>query len=146
MASQSYALRGRPSRACIPRSVASAASTSHHTCLRGAVVVHLPLRSAVAPPQPLPPHRRAHLKGSLPRVAQGDAVALVPPGIHRCGRCHLAVVRTSWGHRRVLALGIRCRNCSHLADVRAGLRDPPPRACPPDPPSRACPLCKCNQP
>jgi hypothetical protein len=35
--------------------------------LRGVVVAHVPPRSAVAPPQPLPPHRRAHLKGSLPR-------------------------------------------------------------------------------
>jgi hypothetical protein len=46
----------------------------------------------------------------------------------------------------VRALGIRCRNRSHLAVVRAsggpspraGLRDLPSRACPPDPPLRAC--------
>jgi hypothetical protein len=113
-----------------------------HARLRGAVVAHVPPRSTVAPPQPLPPHRRAHLRESLPRAPHGDAVALVPPEIHRHGRCHLTVVRTSWGRRRVLGLGIRCRNRSHLAVVhtsggpssRAGLRDPPPRACPPDPP------------
>jgi hypothetical protein len=71
------------------------------------------------PSQPLPPHRRAHLKGSLPRASQGDAVALVPPGIHCHVRCHLVVVRTSWNRRRVRALGIRCRSRSHLVVVRA---------------------------
>jgi hypothetical protein len=48
---------------------------------------HIPPRSVVAQPQPLPPHRRAHLKGSLPRAPQGDIATLVPPGIHR--RAHL---------------------------------------------------------
>jgi hypothetical protein len=93
-----------------------------HARLRSVVVAHIPLRS-VAPPQSLPRHRRAHLKGSLPRAPQGDAVALEPHGIRRRGRCHIAVVRTSWDRRRVCALGIRCRSCSHLAAVRAsGIR------------------------
>jgi hypothetical protein len=47
------------------------------------------------------------LKGSLPRAPQGDAVALEPHRIRRRGRCHIAVVRTSWGHRRVRAIEIR---------------------------------------
>jgi hypothetical protein len=47
-----------------------------------------------------------------------DAVALEPHGIRRRGRCHIAVVRTSWGRRRVHTLGIRCRRRSHLAVVR----------------------------
>jgi hypothetical protein len=89
--------------------------------------------------QPLPPRRHARLRGVV--------VALVPPGIRRRGRCHIVVVRNSWGRRRVRALGIRCRSRSHLAAARAsggqspraGLKNPPPRACPPDPPSRACP-------
>jgi hypothetical protein len=94
-----------------------------HACLRGVVVAHMPLRSTVAPPQPLPRHRRAHLKGSLPHAPQGDAVALEPHEIRRRDRCHIAVVRTSWGRRRVRALGIRCRSRSHLAAVRAsGIR------------------------
>jgi hypothetical protein len=115
-----------------------------HACLRGVVVAHMPARSVAVPPQPLPRHRRAHLKGSLPRAPQGDAFALEPHGICHCGRCHIAVVRTSWGRRRVRALGILCRSRSHLAAVRAPgirrarLRDPPPRVCPPDLPSRAC--------
>jgi hypothetical protein len=120
----------------------------HHARLRGVAVAHVPPRSAIVLPQPLPPHRRAQLKGSLSCAPQGDAAALVPPGIRRRGRCHLAVVRTSWGRRRMHALRIRCRSRSHLAAVRAsgwsslhaGLRDPLPRACPLDPPSRACPL------
>jgi hypothetical protein len=91
----------------------------HQTRLRGVVVAHMPPRSAVAPPQPLPRHRRAHLKGSLSRAPQGDAVALEPHGIHRRSRCHITIVRTSWGRRRVRALGIRCRSRSHLAVVRA---------------------------
>jgi hypothetical protein len=90
-----------------------------HARLRGVVFAHMPPRSAVVPPQPLARHRRAHLKGSLPRAPQGDAVALEPHGIRRRGRCHIAVVRTSWGRRRVRALGIRCRSHSHLAAVRA---------------------------
>jgi hypothetical protein len=94
-----------------------------HARLRGVVVAHMLPRSTVAPPQPLPRHRRAHLKGSLPRAPQGDAVTLEPHGIRRCGRCHIAVVRTSWGHRRVCALEIRCRDRSHLTVVRAtGIR------------------------
>jgi hypothetical protein len=71
------------------------------------------------PLQPLPRHRRAHLKGSLSRAPQGDAVALELHRIRRGGRCHIVVVRTSWGRRRVRALGIRCRSRSHLATVRA---------------------------
>jgi hypothetical protein len=134
MASQSYALRGRPSRACIPRSVATALPPRRHACLRGVVIAHVPSRSAVAPPPQLPPHRRAHLKGSLPRAPQGDADVLVPPEICRRGRCHLAVMRTSWGRRRVRALGIRCSSRSHLAAVRA-LGGPSPRAGLRDPPS-----------
>jgi hypothetical protein len=98
------------------------------------------------PPQPLPRHRRAHLKGSLPRAPQGDAVTLEPHGIRRRGRCHIAVVRTSWGRRRVRALRIRCRSRSHLAAVRtSGIHrreraplDPSSQACPLDRPSRAC--------
>jgi hypothetical protein len=94
-----------------------------HARLRGIVVAHMPARSTVAPPQPLPRHSRAHLKGSLPRAPQGDAVTLEPHGIRRRGRCHIAVVRTSWGRRRVRAFGIRCRSRSHLAAVRAsGIR------------------------
>jgi hypothetical protein len=94
-----------------------------HARLRGVVVAHMPLRSAVAPPQLFPRHRRAHLKGSLPRAPQGHAIALKPHGIHRRGHCHITVVRTSWGCRRVRALGIRCRSSSHLAIVRAsGIR------------------------
>jgi hypothetical protein len=94
-----------------------------HARLRGVVVAHMPPRSAVAPPQPLPRHRRAHLKGSLPRAPQGDVVALEPHGIRPRDRCHITVVRTSWGRRRVRALGIRCRSRSHLAAVRAsGIR------------------------
>jgi hypothetical protein len=129
-----------------------------HERLRDVVVAHMPPRSAIAPPQPLPHHRRAHLKGSLPRAPQGDDVALEPHGIRRHGRYHIAVVRTSWGRRHVRALGIRCRSCSHLAAVRASgirhrervpqirhralaprihrracLMGPPPRACPRDP-------------
>jgi hypothetical protein len=133
-----------------------------HARLRGVVVAHMPPRSTIAPPQPLPRHRRAHLKGSLPRAPQWDAVALKPHGIHRRRCCHIAVVRTSWGRRHVRVLGIRCCSRSHLAAARASgirrrervpqirrralapricharLRDPPPRACPPDLPSRAC--------
>jgi hypothetical protein len=101
-------------------------------------------RSTVASPQPLPPHRHAHLKGLLPHAPQGDAAVLVPPRIHRCGHCHLAVVRTSWGHRRVRALGIRCRSRSHLAVVRAS-GGPSPRAGLRDPPPRACPLIRCRE-
>jgi hypothetical protein len=83
----------------------------------------MPPRSAVAPPQPLPRHRRAHLKGSLPRAPQGDAVALETHGIRRRGCCHIAVVRTTWGRRGVRALGIRCRSRSRLTAVRAsGIR------------------------
>jgi hypothetical protein len=123
-----------------------------HERLRDVVVAHMPPRSAVAPPQPLPRHRRAHLKGSPQRAPQGErdkpqgeAVALEPHGIRRRGRCHIAVVRTSWGRRRVRALEIRCRSRSHLAAVRASrIRrrervppDPPSRACSQDPPSRA---------
>jgi hypothetical protein len=94
-----------------------------HARLRGVVVAHMPTRSVVALPQPLPRHRRAHLKGSLPRAPQGDVIALEPHGIRRRGRCHIAVVRTSWGRRRVRALGVRCRSRSHLAVVRAtGIR------------------------
>jgi hypothetical protein len=82
-----------------------------------------PPRSVVAPPQPLPRHRRAHLKGSLPRAPQRDTVALEPHGIRRRSRCHIAVVHTSWGRCRVRALGIRCHSRSHLAAVRAsGIR------------------------
>lgn len=81
--------------------------------LRGAVVAHVPPRSAVAPPQPLPLRCRARLKGPLPRAPQGDAVAVVPPGIRRRGRCHLAIMRTSGGRRRTCALGIRRRNRDH---------------------------------
>jgi hypothetical protein len=94
-----------------------------HECLRDVVVAHMPPRSAVAPPQPLPRHCRAHLKGSLPRAPQGDTVALEPHGIRRRDRCHITVVRTSWGRRRMRALGIRCPSRSHLAVVR----DPPSR-------------------
>jgi hypothetical protein len=90
-----------------------------HARLRGVVVVHMSPRSAVAPPRPLPRHRRAHLKGSLPRAPQGDAVALEPHGRRHRVRCHIVVVRTSWGHRRVRALRIRCRSRSRLAVVRA---------------------------
>ncbi|ONM05349.1 Protein NEOXANTHIN-DEFICIENT 1 [Zea mays] len=94
-----------------------------HACLRGVIVAHMPLRSTVAPPQPLPRHRCAHLKGSLPPAPQGDAVALEPHEIRRRDRCHITVVRTSWGRCRVRALGIRCRSRSHLAVVRAsGIR------------------------
>jgi hypothetical protein len=115
--------------------------------LGGAVVAHVPPRSAIAPPQQLPPHCCAHLKGSLPRAPQGDAATLVPPGIRCRSGCHL-VVRTSWGHHLVRALGIRCRSHSHLTAVcasvgpspRTGLIDPSPRACLPDLPLRACPL------
>jgi hypothetical protein len=95
----------------------------HHACLTGVVVAHMPLRSTVAPLQPLPRHRRANLKGSLPRAPQGDAVALEPHGIRCRSCCHIAVVRTSWGRRCVRALGIRCRSRSHPAVVRAlGIR------------------------
>jgi hypothetical protein len=98
-------------------------SPRRHARLRGVVVAHMPTRSTVAPPQPLARHRRAHHKGSLPRAPQGDAVALEPHGIRRRGHCHIAVVRTSWGLRRVRALGIQCRSRSHLAVVRAsGIR------------------------
>jgi hypothetical protein len=83
MTSQSYTLRGSPSRACIPRSVAPAIPPRRYARLRGAIVAHVPPRSVVAPPQPLPCHRRAHLKRSLPRAPQGDATALVPLRIHR---------------------------------------------------------------
>jgi hypothetical protein len=90
-----------------------------HTRLRGVIVAHMPPRSVVAPLQPLPRHRRVHLKGSLLRAPQGDTVALEPHRIRHRGRCHIAVVRTSWGRRRVRALGIWCRSRSHLAVVRA---------------------------
>jgi hypothetical protein len=83
----------------------------------------MPPRSVAAPPQPLPRHRRAYLKGSLPRAPQGDAVALEPHRIRRRGRFHIVVVRTSWGSRHVRVLGIRCRSRSHLVVVRAsGIR------------------------
>jgi hypothetical protein len=39
--------------------------------------------------------------------------------IRRRDRCHIAIVCTSWGHRRVRVLGVRCRSRSHLAAVRA---------------------------
>jgi hypothetical protein len=94
-----------------------------HERLTDVVVAHMPPGSTVAPPQSLPRHRRAHLKGSLPRAPQGDVVALEPHVIRRRGRWHIAVVRTSWGRRHVRALGIRCRSRSHLAAVRAsGIR------------------------
>jgi hypothetical protein len=94
-----------------------------HERLTDVVVAHMPPRSTVAPPQSLPRHRRAHLKGSLPCAPQGDVVALEPHGIRRRDRWHIAVVRTSWGHRRVRALEIRCRSRSHLTAVRAsGIR------------------------
>jgi hypothetical protein len=80
-----------------------------HERLTDVVVAHMPPGSTVAPPQSLPRHRRAHLKGSLPRAPQGDVVALEPHGIRRRGRWHIAVVCTSWGRRRVRVLGIRCR-------------------------------------
>jgi hypothetical protein len=72
---------------------------------------------------------------SPPCVPQGVAAACTSerrcraraPGICRRGRCHLTIVRTSWGRRRVRALGIRCRSRSHLAAVHAS-RGPSPRA------------------
>lgn len=70
--------------------------------------------------------------------------SLAPREIRRRDRWHIAVVRTSWGRRRVRALGIRCRSVS--LDPPSRHRDPPSRACPQihpsrlrDPPSRACP-------
>jgi hypothetical protein len=94
-----------------------------HERLTDVVVAHMPPGSTVAPRQSLPHHRRAQLKGSLPRAPQGDVVALEPHGIRRRGRWHIAVVRTSWARRRVRALGIRCRSRSHLAAVRvSGIR------------------------
>jgi hypothetical protein len=62
----------------------------HHERLTDVVVAHMPPGSTVAPPQSLPRH-----------------LALEPHGIRRRGRWHIAVVRTSWGRRRVHALGIR---------------------------------------
>jgi hypothetical protein len=57
-------------------------SHSHHAVMH-ALGVSLMLTcpwSAVDPPHPLPPHLRSHLKGSLPRAPQVDAVVLVPLG------------------------------------------------------------------
>ena len=51
---------------------------------------------------------RVHLRETLSRSS--------PTG---CGRCHIAVVCTSWGRRHVRALGIRCRSRSRLAAVHA---------------------------
>jgi hypothetical protein len=112
---------------------------SHHTLpprrharLRGVVVAQVPPRSVVTPPQPLPPHRRAHLKGSLLRAAQGDVTRdpsprPLPP--HR--RAHLM------GLHHVRALGIRCHSRSHLTVVRTlrgrccvHLRETFPGSCP----------------
>jgi hypothetical protein len=90
-----------------------------HERLTDVVVAHMPTRSTVASPQSLPRHRRVHLKGSLPHAPQGDVVALESHGIHRRDSRHIAVMRTSWGRRRVRALGIRCHDRSHLATVRA---------------------------
>jgi hypothetical protein len=54
--------------------------------------------------------------------------SLAPREIRRRDRWHIAVVRTSWGHRRVRALGIRCRSVS--LDSPSRHRNPPSRACP----------------
>ena len=55
--------------------------------------------------------------------------SLAPREIRRRDRWHIAVVRTSWGRRRVRALGIRCRSVS--LDSPSRHRNPPSRACPP---------------
>ena len=54
--------------------------------------------------------------------------SLAPREIRRRDRWHIAVVRTSWGRRRVRALGIRCRSVS--LDSPSRHRNPPSRACP----------------
>jgi hypothetical protein len=110
-----------------------------HARLRSAVVAHVPPRSGVAAvctsgrryrarapwdPPPPPPCRRAHLMGPPPRAYPWDPMSQAAPTSLSCAP-------------------------QGGPSPRAGLRDPPLRACPPDPPSRVCPQdpssCACSQ-
>jgi hypothetical protein len=138
MASQSNALRGRPSRAWISRSVAPTAPTSPSCMPYGC------RRCSHAPEI----HRRAAAAAPTSPSCEPQGVAAACTSGRRCrARAPRDPVSQLLPHRRRAHLmGPPLRACPRdpmpqpLPPRRcARLRDPPPRACPPDPPSRACP-------
>jgi hypothetical protein len=145
MTSQSYALRGRPSRACIPRSVASAAPTSpsctpygRRRCSR-APEIHR-RAAATAPPLTIERNSRGRSACTSGRRCRARAPGSATATAATSPSCtpNGAIAACPWDPMPQ-PLPPRRRARLRGPSPCTGLRDPPPRACPPDPPSRACP-------
>jgi hypothetical protein len=150
MASQSYALRGRPSHACIPRSVTSSAPTSPsctpwgcRRCSYAPEIRHSAVAAAPTSPSCAP---------------QGVAVACTSGRRYHACAPQDPLTRPLPPRRRAHRMGPPPRACprdpmpqplsprrqtiaAHWSQGSAAascLLDPPLRVCPPDPPPHAC--------